>query len=142
MQRGSSIALLILFLIAQVGVSFGTHFCQGEAVKTVVLFGSEQVPGCGMEDHDRNCEQEGAVLSKDCCEDERTTFRNERDQVPSSPARVAPLSLKGKVLHPVFSEKLGPSFDPRSIDRERTPPEASSLSSSRYHSLRFQVFRL
>ncbi len=142
MQRISSIALLLLFIAAQSGVTFGTHYCQGEAVKTSVLFGNQEVPDCGMEEHDRNCEKNGPVFSKNCCEDERTTFRNEREQLPSSPGSIEAPRQEVKLLHNPLADRKKPSFFAKHPDRDRSPPSASRSSVSRLHSVQLQVFRL
>ncbi len=141
MQRIASIALLFLFTTAQVGLTFGVHYCQGEAVRSTLLYGSSEVPGCGMEKEEKECDADAPILKKHCCEDERTTVRNERDQIPSSPNRLEAAQQKFEILNTALFERANQPYK-SAPDRERSPPYASRSSVSHLHSVRLQVFRL
>lgn len=94
-----------------------------------------------MDSDKGDCEHpEKDKLEKHCCEDERTTVRNEREQLPSSPAQAWLPKQKFELIHSTFSEDISSPNLKKGLNGERTPP--SGLSVSRQYSVRFQVFRV
>lgn len=55
MKRSLSILLSFILLVSHVNVTFGTHFCGGEAIETKIIFGKTHL-GCGMMDMEAPCD--------------------------------------------------------------------------------------
>lgn len=130
-------------MAAQFGLTFGTHYCQGKRVHTSILLGSSEVPDCGMKmkgDCAHGSDNGIPSFEKHCCDDERNTFRNEREQLPSAPAQLQMPRQKPELLHTALFDEGARSSALHRVDLERPPP--SGLSASRRYSVCFQVFRV
>lgn len=142
MVRLLSILLAFSFLTGQVGLTFATHYCQGEAVESGILWTSSEGFGCGMERtekapcSDRDQEQ----IEKHCCANEKLTVRNEQEHLPST-------SLISE-LHSFLSLHEGSellelfSFSLPTTERSSGLSPPVGVHSSIELPLLFQVFRL
>lgn len=81
MKRCLSILLSFILLVSHVNVTFGTHFCGGEAIVTKIIFGKTHL-GCGMMDMEAPCKTSEKSNSSNanfenapCCENLFKTFR-------------------------------------------------------------------
>jgi hypothetical protein len=81
MKRSLSILLSFILLVSHVNVTFGTHFCGGEAIETKIIFGKTHL-GCGMMDMKDPCKTSEISNSSNinfenapCCENLFKTFR-------------------------------------------------------------------
>lgn len=142
MLRLFSILLAFSFLTGQVGLTFATHYCQGEAVESGILWTSAEGFGCGMERAEQApcSDGEEQVLEKHCCADEKLTVRNEQEHLPSTTLITelqSFLSLQeGAELLELFS------FSFPTTDRSSGLSPPVGVLSSIELPLLFQVFRL
>lgn len=67
MKRIISIALALLLLLGNVGLTYGTHFCGGHAVISEFMIGETHLDcGMGMMDMDHN-DGDIHISAPDCC---------------------------------------------------------------------------
>jgi len=77
MKRIIAILLSLVILFSTTGFTLVTHFCGGVASESkVVLFG--EAPGCGMEETESDCDDNGVnYTKKSCCDNERIQVKIE-----------------------------------------------------------------
>lgn len=81
MKNGFSILFSMILLASQMSLSFGTHLCGGEAVKSKILIGETHLE-CSMIDMDQSCDipvhndNKNTLLDNDlCCDNEYHTVQ-------------------------------------------------------------------
>ena len=82
MKKITAILLSAVFLLSQLSLSIGTHFCGGEAVETKILFGETHL-GCDMPDIEESRDssekdnKNGISFDKPpCCKNEYQTVQS------------------------------------------------------------------
>ena len=87
MKKITAILLSAVFLLSQLNLSIGTHFCGGEAVETKILFGETHL-GCGMPDIEKSRDdseknnKNGISFDKPpCCKNEYQTVQSTNEFV-------------------------------------------------------------
>ena len=76
------------------GLSFATHYCGGQAVKSSLVIGSTTVD-CGMESKDNSCEShQASITKKSCCDNQSVSFSTEDEFKPST----NPLNVEYKLV--------------------------------------------
>ena len=80
MKKILSISLALVLLISNVGLTMGTHFCGGHAVKHELMLGPADL-NCGMPDMDQeHAPVEGTFFeAPGCCDNEYQTLEIEDD---------------------------------------------------------------
>lgn len=68
MKKASSIFLSLLMVIAVIHVSIAIHYCEGKEVATMVSF-SGKLASCGMTYSKEVAPIQGAIFTRDCCND-------------------------------------------------------------------------
>ncbi len=76
MKKSFTILLSFILLASHISLTIGTHYCGGEAVESMLMFGENHL-GCGMSDMEESCEHSGKTNGNDvsfsntpCCENE------------------------------------------------------------------------
>ncbi|HCS19615.1 MAG TPA: hypothetical protein DIW47_03455 [Bacteroidetes bacterium] len=83
-----AIFLALLMLITNVEIALATHYCDGEAVKTSISVGHDDID-CGMNRMEASCEEESdspTVKSKNCCENKYAELSTKDDYNGLTPA--------------------------------------------------------
>ncbi len=137
MKRFIAIWVLLGFFIADTGLTFSTHYCQGHAVDHHMGLTQGDV-GCGMERSKGECEAPQQQLRHHCCEDEHNTFSIEEEYAPSSfsfTQDLLPLTVLAivELVWPGQEKK-----DDRDLPKNASPPALASLELP----VLYQVFRL
>jgi len=67
-------------------MSFSTHVCGGKVFKRSIIFSSDELPGCGMENAGiGTCQNNESSIEKKCCEDKVTLYEvDDTYKVPST----------------------------------------------------------
>jgi hypothetical protein len=75
-----AIALSLILLLSNAGLTLASHYCGGKAVSTSLMLGPGNI-GCGMADTPGNCEMPGkdaaSLDAADCCQNAFTTLEVE-----------------------------------------------------------------
>lgn len=102
-------------LTSNVGLSMATHYCQGQAVESKLVFGHESLD-CGMQKMNEVCEidssQSEHLKSKPCCENEYQTLQ--LDENVKSQSNV-------KLTNPVFLVAFVHAFIKRLVFNDQAP---------------------
>lgn len=72
-------------MFTNLGFSFATHYCEGEILKSKIVFGNGEL-NCGMETMDDNCKSkpiEPSISKKGCCENHYLSLNVEDGFQPS-----------------------------------------------------------
>lgn len=74
MKKILSISLILLLLLGNLGITFGTHYCMGIPINSEWMIGQENM-GCGMGEMDHDAENE-AGIKMDCCDNEYVSLES------------------------------------------------------------------
>jgi len=126
MKRSIAISLIIFLLIGQTGLTFATHYCGGQEVKTGLVIGNT-LPGCGMEMMQAcgmNTSEEGPLVKREpCCENHIRTIEANEDLLSSILHSTVSLSLvMPLVIEPAYIN-AGPEIKTK-LFANHSPPTA------------------
>lgn len=105
------------------GLSFATHYCDGQVLKSKVVFGGDEL-NCGMEAMDDGCASKPtnpSITKKGCCENQYLSLNLEDDFQPSVAQKVIDTNFIFTFVY-TFIELLNPDIEQEVAYRDYSPP--------------------
>lgn len=129
MKKISAISLGLLFLLFNLNISIGTHYCGGRAVKTEILHADHWM-GCAESRADDSCESKGqksgdGIYQKDCCSNSLFTFFIDDEYQESKRELADPIPGAYFLVEAAYII-LKSNYIVRPLQKERPPPDPSA----------------
>lgn len=133
MKKGFSILFSIILLASHMNLTIGTHFCNGNAVKTKIMLG-EMSLSCGiicMDDTCGNTEKPNArnvhIENVPCCENEFRTFRTTDDFVKDAAQISFIVDFTIMFFYNTMNLDLFPKASTQSYSEYKSPPHETDI---------------
>ena len=122
LKKITCISLSLILLLGNIGVTFGTHICDGQAVVTEVMFGEKHLD-CGMVKMDLNeVDIENQYIFKpQCCDNQYLSIDIEEHFKIDISHELAPIFVALAVSNIPFTIELDFNVD-RSLPGDSCPP--------------------
>jgi hypothetical protein len=133
MKKFLGILLSFILLASHISLIIGTHYCGGEAVESMLMFGESHL-SCGMPDMEGKCDHSEKTNNNDisfdnapCCENEYQTVRVTDEFIKDA----ALFSFNINFVAAFISTELNPETFSKSADQLYTeyyqPPPGKNL---------------